>query len=176
MKFKNFIPALIFLLLAWILVFVTDLEDNPNYYPTMIGKDVAEFETILLYNNGTLSSEELKNNTILNFWASWCVACKAEHEYLMQMKEEGFPIYSINSGDKIDAAKEYLLHNGNAFIKTGIDPRRKLAFLMGVTGMPETFVIGKDGKIYFHHRGILTEDIVTKKIKPILDELNKKDF
>lgn len=173
MKKTDFLPAFLFLLIAWAMVWVTSMEEKPNFYPTLIGKEIPKFETKTLYNNSILKSEDLKDNVILNFWASWCTGCKFEHEALLDLQKQGYKIYGIDTADKNIKAKRYLEESGNPYVKNGVDPTRAIAVAFGITGTPETFIIGKDGKIYYHFRGPLTEPEIETKLKPILAELEE---
>jgi cytochrome c biogenesis protein CcmG, thiol:disulfide interchange protein DsbE len=159
----RFIPIFLFLIVAVLMATATHLEDNPKFMPNMIGKKIT-----------VLNDELTKEVSVLNIWASWCIACQAEHEVLLNMQKEGLPIYGLNSGDKPDLAQNYLNKMGNPFKKVIEDPRREYAIALGSTGMPETYVIGKDGIIYYHYRGNLTEEVVKTKLRPIYDALVKK--
>jgi len=170
MKFKNFFPALVFLLVAILMALSTKLGDKSSFYPTMIGKEIPVFSAPLLDGKGILTSAELKNNTIVNLWASWCTACMAEHEVLKNLAKS-HKIYGIDSGDIDAAAREHLRRHGNPFYKVGVDPQRRIALAMGSQGLPETYIIGKNGVVYFHHRGVLTQEIVDKELLPILEQL-----
>lgn len=171
----RFIPILFFLLVAILLATLTNLSDNPKMYPNMIGKKLPSFQSEDLFDGTKVYSELLnKDVVIFNVFASWCVACQAEHETLLEMKKMELPLYGIDSGDDPKAAQQYLESRGNPFIRTLYDPRREVAIAIGTTGMPETFVVGRDGIIYFHYRGNLTHDILTKQLMPIYDELTKK--
>jgi cytochrome c biogenesis protein CcmG/thiol:disulfide interchange protein DsbE len=85
MKLKNFFPAFVFLLVAILMAISTKLGDKSSFYPTMIGKEIPQFSAPLLEGDGVMTSDELKNNTIVNLWASWCTACFAEHELLKDL-------------------------------------------------------------------------------------------
>lgn len=170
MKLKNFLPALLFLLVAILMAISTQLGDKNNFYPNMVGKKIPEFSAALLESEGVLTSDEISNNTIVNLWASWCVACLAEHDFLLELAKT-HNIYGIASADKIEPAKEYLQQHGNPFYKVGVDPQRRIALAMGAQGLPETYIIGKDGVIYFHQRGVITPEIIEKEMLPILEKL-----
>jgi cytochrome c biogenesis protein CcmG/thiol:disulfide interchange protein DsbE len=172
MKLKNFFPAFLFLLVALLMAISTKLGDKANFYPSMIGKEMPAFEAPLLEGEGVLSSDEIKSNSIVNLWASWCVACQAEHENLLELAKT-YKIYGINSGDSPVPAKKYLAEHGNPFYKVGVDPQRRIALALGAQGLPETYVIGDDGIIYFHHRGVLTKQVIEEELVPILKELEK---
>lgn len=172
MKFKNFFPTFAFLLVAILMAISTKLGDKPNFYPSMIGKQIPQFSAPLLEGKGVLTSKELKSNSIVNLWASWCTACFAEHELLKNLAKT-HKIYGIDSGDFNAAAIKHLKKHGNPFYKNAVDPQRRIALAMGAQGLPETFIIGKDGIVYFHHRGVLTQRIVDEEILSILAELEK---
>ena len=159
----RFVPIIFFLLVAILMATATHLEDNPKFMPNMIGKKIT-----------VLNDELTKEVSVLNVWASWCISCQAEHETLLQMQKDGIPLYGLNSGDKPEMAQAYLDKMGNPFKKVIADPKREYAIKLGTTGMPETFVIGKDGIIYYHYRGNLTDEIVKTKLRPIYEELLKK--
>lgn len=172
MKFKNFFPAFVFLLIAILMAISTKLGDKTSFYPTMIGKPMPSFTAKLLGGKGELKSDELKNNAIINLWASWCTACIAEHEVLLELAKT-HKIYGVDSGDIDAPAKKYLKDHGNPFYKVMVDPQRRIALGLGSQGLPETYVIGKDGIIYYHHRGTLTQEMVDTELLPILEQLEK---
>lgn len=172
MKLKNFLPGIIFLLLAIFLVYMTDLEEKPNFYPSMVGKTVPKFTIDTLDGQYKVKQKEF-NGKIINFWASWCVACKAEHDLLLNLRQKGYKLIGVNSGDQRERGLEYLKEYKNPFYTNLFDPKRTLAIAMGVTGMPETFVINKDGLIIYHFRGALTRNEIFNHLMPVLDELNE---
>lgn len=174
MKFKNFIPAFLFLIVAILMAISTKLGDKSSFYPSMIGKEIPAFEIIELNGVDWLKSDELKSNAIVNLWASWCVSCRAEHENLLELAKT-HKVYGINSGDQIIPAQEYLKEHGDPFYKNGVDQQRRIALALGAQGLPETFVVGKDGVIYFHHRGALSGDVIEGQLLPILEKLESMD-
>ena len=166
---SNLLPLISFIVIAWILVAITKMENNPRFMPTMIGKQLQSFQT------EAFTSEDLKKEvSILNIWASWCVSCKAEHANLMALKESGYKIYGLAVADKKENADAYLAKEGNPYYKTGYDPNREIMISLGATGTPETYVINTDGMIYFHQRGMVDAETINKKIIPIINELKKK--
>jgi cytochrome c biogenesis protein CcmG/thiol:disulfide interchange protein DsbE len=167
-------PFLFFLGIAVVLVSVTNMQDNPKLMPNMIGHKLEAFDATELFTGEKITSADLiKEPAIINIFASWCVACRAEHEQLMALKD--LNLYGLNSGDKPDLAKAYLSQMGNPFKKVLSDPLRDIAIKMGSTGTPETYVVGPDGKIYYHYRGNLTDELVQTKLKPIYDVLVYKN-
>ena len=159
----RFVPIFFFLAVAVLLATLTNLSEKPSFLPNMIGKKIT-----------VLNDELTKEVSVLNIWASWCISCQAEQGVLLQMQKDGIPIYGLDSGDKPEMAEAYLKKVGNPYKKIIADPRREYAIALGATGMPETYVIGKDGMIYYHYRGNLTDEIVKTQLRPIYDEVLKK--
>lgn len=176
MKASNFLPITLFLLLAITLATVTNLSSKASFMPSMVGKNVENFQSEDLMTGGGFSSEEFLNNdiTILNLFASWCENCQAEHEVIKKLTEQGFKVYGLDVADTKDKAMEYLKTHGNPYKKVGFDPQQRVAIAMGATGVPETFIIDRTGKIYFHQRGMIDADIVKRQMIPIMEGIKNK--
>ena len=150
------------------LIFIL-LEKNPNDPPSaLLNKNLPAFSSINLYNNEeTLLSDSLKGNyTIINFFASWCTPCRAEHHLFFKIKKE-IPelfILGFSHKDDLNESKKYLEEEGNPYSYVGIDRDGKIAFDFGVFGLPETFIINKDGEIIYKHTGPLTKKIIEDEI------------
>ncbi|MCB2111887.1 MAG: DsbE family thiol:disulfide interchange protein, partial [Rhodobacteraceae bacterium] len=93
--------------------------------------------------------------TLVNFWATWCPPCRAEHPKLMEMQASGIRIIGVNYKDGVDAAKKYLTEEGNPFMAVGSDPQGRAGIDWGVTGPPETFIVDGDGTVLFRFAGPL---------------------
>ena len=108
--------------------------------------------------------------TIVNVFASWCVDCHEEHPLLLALaKQPGVRLYGINYKDDPAAARRFLGRYGNPLCPRRRRPRRAASpSTSGVYGVPETYVIGGDGKIAYRHVGPLTEDAIKEKILPLL--------
>ena len=150
------------------LIFIL-LEKNPNDPPSaLLNKNLPTFSSISLYNNKeTLLSDNLKGNyTLINFFASWCTPCRAEHHLFFKIKKEIPELYILGFSHKDDLndSKEYLEEEGNPYSFVGIDRDGKIAFDFGVFGLPETFIINKDGEIIYKHTGPLTKKIIEDEI------------
>ena len=150
------------------LIFIL-LEKNPNDPPSaLLNKNLPTFSSISLYNNEvTLLSENLKGNyTLINFFASWCTPCRAEHHLFFKIKKEIPDLYILGFSHKDDLndSKKYLEEEGNPYSFVGIDRDGKIAFDFGVFGLPETFIINKDGEIIYKHTGPLTKKIIEDEI------------
>jgi cytochrome c biogenesis protein CcmG, thiol:disulfide interchange protein DsbE len=96
--------------------------------------------------------------TIVNVWASWCAPCREEHPLLIELaKDERFAVVGINYKDSPDNALGFLAELGNPFDAIGADESGRAAIEWGVYGVPETFIVGADGRIAYKHVGPLTE-------------------
>src|SRR3546814_1440835 len=105
---------------------------------------------------------------MVNFFASWCVPCRAEHPFLSALTEEtGIPLYGINHRDKPEDAAAWLAELGNPYRRTAADPGRA-AVEWGVTGVPETFILDGEGRIRHHHRGPLTSEEHQSELQSLL--------
>jgi cytochrome c biogenesis protein CcmG/thiol:disulfide interchange protein DsbE len=107
--------------------------------------------------------------TIVNFWASWCAPCVAEHPLLVELAENsGVKLYGVNYKDKPEAARRFLGRYGNPFAAMGVDPQGRGAIEWGVYGMPETFVINGRGEIAYKHVGPITHQSMRDNLLPAL--------
>jgi len=99
------------------------------------------------------------NVTIVNVWASWCVPCRDEAAQLLKLSaDKRFRIAGINYKDETENARRFLGRFGNPYAEVGVDKAGRAAIDWGVYGVPETFIVGRDGKIVFKLVGPLTEE------------------
>ncbi|GBD44777.1 Thiol:disulfide interchange protein CycY [bacterium HR40] len=109
---------------------------------------------------------------LVNVWASWCVPCRAEHPLLTRLaREEGVIVDGINYKDQTEDARAFLTKLGDPFRYIGQDRDGRVAIEWGVYGVPETFVIDREGRIRYRHVGPLTPRDVEDRILPLLREL-----
>ena len=166
-------PLIILTVICLFFLLFILLEKNPNDPPSaLLNKDVPIFSSKNLYNEkDILFSENLRGKyTLINFFASWCTPCRAEHHLFFEIKKimpELF-ILGFSHKDNLDDSKKYLSDEGNPYSFVGIDQDGKIAFEFGVFGLPETFIINNEGKIIFKHTGPLTQQIIENEIKSIL--------
>ncbi|MGJ8615708.1 MAG: DsbE family thiol:disulfide interchange protein [Sulfitobacter sp.] len=111
--------------------------------------------------------------TLVNFWASWCPPCRAEHPKLLQMQAEGIDIIGVNFKDTESAATKYLRDDGNPFAAVGFDPQGRTAINWGVTAPPETFIVGPDGTVLFRYAGPLVGSDYEQRFLPALRDAMK---
>ena len=167
-KIIKFIP-LIFLSLVCVffLLFIL-LEKDPSSPPSsLIDKKLPKFSTVSLYDDKIkLSSDNIETYTLINFFASWCTPCRAEHHLFFKIKNDYPNLYliGISHKDNPDDSKKYLSEEGNPYSFVGLDEDGRIALEFGVFGLPETFIINNEGKIIFKHMGPLTEKILDDDI------------
>ena len=110
--------------------------------------------------------------TVVNVWASWCAPCRNEAPLLMQMaQDKRIRVVGINYKDRPENARRFLGAFGNPFAAVGADADGRLSFEWGVYGVPETFVIDREGRIRYRHVGPLQPRDVERTIRPLLTEL-----
>lgn len=174
-RLGGFVPLLLFLGLA--VLFGVGLTLNPREIPSpLIGKPVPTFSLPPVKGRTLgLSSADLKGEvSLVNVFASWCTACRAEHPLLMDLKEKGVvPIHGLNYKDKPEDAERWLNELGDSYTRTGADIDGRVGIEWGVYGVPETFVIDRDGRIAYKHIGQLTPQALREKIIPLINELRK---
>jgi len=109
------------------------------------------------------SKDMVGRTTLVNFWASWCAPCRLEHQTLMALSlRKDLSIVGIAYKDRASDARSFLEHYGNPYSRVGLDPEGRTGFDWGVSGVPETFLIGPQGKILAHEEGPLTDDAIKR--------------
>jgi cytochrome c biogenesis protein CcmG/thiol:disulfide interchange protein DsbE len=169
------IPLVIFLVLIAFLY--VGLSRDPREVPSpLIGKPAPAFALSQLHDPAnTLTNTDLKGKVwLLNVWASWCVSCRQEHPLLMQLAaSNSVPIYGLDYKDKPDAGRAWLTQNGNPYAASVLDLDGRVGIDYGVYGVPETFLIDKEGVIRYKQIGPLTMESLKEKILPLARELQK---
>jgi cytochrome c biogenesis protein CcmG, thiol:disulfide interchange protein DsbE len=173
---KRFLlPLGIFLVLV---VFLgVGLNMNPREIPSpLIGKPAPAFELAVLGNDQKrFTPADMRGKVwVFNVWASWCAACREEHPHLMDLANLNVvPIIGLDFKDKPDQASAWLLQHGNPYLLSVMDPKGQVGIDYGVYGVPETFVIDREGLIRYKHIGPITADALQKKILPLVNALNQ---
>ena len=153
------------------------LQYDPRRIPSpLIGKPIPEF-TLPPVKGRTLalSSADLKGEvSLVNVFASWCVACRDEHPLLMRLHaDKVVPIHGLNYKDAPDDAARWLDSLGDPYTRTGADIDGRVAIEWGVYGVPETFVIDREGRIAHKFIGPLTDAKVRDTLLPLLARLRQ---
>jgi cytochrome c biogenesis protein CcmG/thiol:disulfide interchange protein DsbE len=168
-----FAPVALFLVLM--LAFVMGLGRDPKLVPSpLIGKPVLDFALPPVKGrNLGLSSSDLKGEvSLVNVFASWCIACREEHPVLMKLaKQRTVPIHGLNYKDKPEEAARWLDTMGDPYTRTGADIDGRVAIDWGVYGVPESFVVDGRGRIAFKQVGPITPEILAETILPLVARL-----
>jgi cytochrome c biogenesis protein CcmG, thiol:disulfide interchange protein DsbE len=178
----NKAPLTRYLLLAGFVAFVlllgAGLRLNPREVPSpLINKPAPAFSLPQLHEPQKIfSPAEMRGRVwMLNVWASWCVSCRQEHPLLMDLARAGvLPIYGLNYKDARDAGIAWLNQFGNPYKLSAFDAKGDVGIDYGVYGVPETYVIDKQGVIRYKHIGVLTPDILQDKVLPLVRTLEKE--
>jgi len=169
------VPLAVFAALAVLLA--VGLTLNPREIPSpLVGKPVPVFELPPVRGCTLgLASANLKGEvSIVNVFASWCVACRDEHPVFMQMQREGLvPIHGLNYKDQPADAQKWLDDLGDPYRRTGADIDGRVAIDWGVYGVPETFVIDRDGRIAYKHIGAVTPRLLQETLRPLIAKLRR---
>jgi len=167
--------AVIVMFLALIGFFYKGLQLDPQKLPSaLLNKAAPSFTLPQLHDaSKTFSLEDMKGKVwLLNVWASWCAACRQEHPLFMQLARQGdFPIYGLNYKDEAADAKQWLKQLGDPYIVSISDLEGNVGIDFGVYGVPETFLIDKEGVIRYKHIGPVSRTDWTEIIKPKMKEL-----
>jgi cytochrome c biogenesis protein CcmG/thiol:disulfide interchange protein DsbE len=153
------------------------LTMDPKKVPSpLIDKPVPEFGLPPVQGRELgLESADLRGEvSLVNVFASWCVACRQEHPLLMELSRRNLvPIHGLNYKDKPDDAAAWLDALGDPYTRTGADINGRVGIDWGVYGVPETFVIDRNGNIAYKHIGPISEQDWEAKIQPLVEKLQK---
>jgi cytochrome c biogenesis protein CcmG, thiol:disulfide interchange protein DsbE len=170
---KFIIPLVVFA--GLVAFFAVGLTRDPREVPSpFIGKAAPEFKLQQLHDaQATFSPEDMRGKVwLLNVWASWCVSCRVEHPLLVEMsKQHVVPIVGLNYKDKRDDGKQWLARLGNPYAVSAFDVDGLVGIDYGVYGVPETFVIDKQGVIRYKQIGPITPEALEKTILPLVKKL-----
>ncbi len=154
--------------------FARGLLLDPTYIPSpLVGKPAPEFSLPALANPETVvSSQDLEGKVaLLNVWATWCVGCRQEHGFLLELSRSGtVPIYGLNWRDERAAALDWLERLGDPYQASAYDADGQVAVEWGVYGAPETFLLDRDGTVLHKHIGPLTEAYWRRDFLPVIEE------
>ena len=171
---RYLVPMGILLVLLYFLR--AGLSLNPKEVPSpLIGKPAPAFSLPRLDQPALrIGRDDMRGQVwMLNVWASWCVACRQEHPLLVQYaKQAKVPIYGLNYKDDRAAGMKWLADFGNPYTASIADRDGRVGIDFGVYGVPETFVIDREGVIRYKQIGPLTPEVLRDTIEPLLKQLN----
>jgi cytochrome c biogenesis protein CcmG, thiol:disulfide interchange protein DsbE len=179
----RYAPLVVFGMIAGVFAFALRTGDPSKLPSALLGKDAPRLSLIGLEGlqrdgvaSPALSEADLANGrpVVVNFWASWCAPCVAEHPLLVELvRQTGVRLVGINHKDSSINARRFLGRYGNPFAIVGVDGNGRAAIEWGVYGMPETFVLDGRGRIVFKHVGPLTADALRRDIVPAIARAGK---
>ncbi len=168
------LPPVLFAGLATLFVFGMNRGDPDALPSAIVGREapavaVAAMAGLPTFDNAALRTPGVK---LLNFWASWCAPCRAEHGVLEGLAAEGVPIYGVNYKDSGDNAAAYLAELGNPYRAIGADGG-PMALDWGVYGVPETYLIDGEGRVVLRFAGPLTKRDIEGTLRPAMETAAK---
>lgn len=170
---RYLLPLILFL--AVVVLLFKGLALDPRLVSSpLIGKAVPVFSLQRLKNpDMTFADIDFKGQvSLLNVWATWCVACRAEHPVLMELaRSRVVPIYGLNYKDQRPAALSWLQRYGNPYQANAFDVDGRVGIDWGVYGTPETFLIDQQGIIRYKHVGPLSREVLQQRILPLVEQL-----
>ena len=173
---RYLIPLVIFIVLAVFLA-IGLTRDPHELKSVLINKPAPAFRLPQLKEaDKMISNEDMRGKVwLLNVWASWCVACRDEHPYLIEYAKSGVvPIYGLNYKDRREDALATLDELGDPYTVSAVDFDGRVGIDFGVYGAPETYVIDQGGTIRFKYVGPMMPDVWKEKILPVVQELNRQ--
>jgi len=169
------VPLLLFA--GIVVLLAVGLTRNPREVPSpLIGKPVPEFSLPPVKGRALeLASSDLKGEvSLVNVFASWCVPCRQEHPLFVALKAKGVvTIHGINYKDSPDDAARWLEELGDPYTRTGADLDGRVSIDWGVYGVPETFLVDREGRIAYKQIGPITPQVLEQKIVPLINRLKQ---
>jgi cytochrome c biogenesis protein CcmG, thiol:disulfide interchange protein DsbE len=165
------IPPVLFLALAALFLAGNFREDRDALPSAREGQPAPPMVLGALAGRGAPFTDDTLREPgvkLVNYWASWCAPCRAEHPMLEALAEEGIPIYGINYKDTPGQANAFLDELGDFFAAHGTDAGRT-GIDWGLYGVPETYVIDGEGTIVLRFAGPITRDAPERRIRPALE-------
>ncbi|GAB1390235.1 DsbE family thiol:disulfide interchange protein [Rubrivivax sp.] len=172
MKLRYLVPLAVFLVLAGFLA--VGLQRDPREVPSpLVNKRAPEFSLPLLEDPAVQRTvAQMKGKVwVANFFASWCVPCLAEHPLVTELSRST-TVVGINYKDKREDATRWLARNGNSYAMVLVDREGKVGLDYGVYGVPESYVIDKEGVIRYKQIGPITSQALQEVLLPLLKKLD----
>lgn len=164
-------PPLVFAGLAAVFLWGMGREDPESLPSAFIGREAPPIGQTTLPDKVQLTDEMLRQPGVklVNFWASWCPPCRAEHPTIAELAET-LPVYGVDLKDPESTAVEFLTNYGDSYHAIATDPRGRTALDWGVTAPPETFILDGQGRILYRFAGPLVREDYTNRFLPQLEK------
>jgi cytochrome c biogenesis protein CcmG/thiol:disulfide interchange protein DsbE len=165
-----FLPPVLFVGLAALFYFGNMREDRDTLPSAREGQpapavQLTQLGDLELFDDAALRDGQVK---LVNYWASWCAPCRAEHPLLEELAQE-VPVLGINYRDQPDRALAFLDELGNPFAASGADISGRMALDWGLYGVPETYVVAGDGTVILRFAGPITREVIANRIRPAME-------
>ena len=160
-----------------IAVFATRFGHDPRFIPSpLVHKPAPQFSLPELYQpEHKIDNATFKGKVVLfNVFASWCVSCTDEAPVLDYLRQQGITIYGLDFTDTRDAAKAWLQHWGDPYRAVAFDHNGEEGANWGIWGVPETYVIDRQGRIAHKFTGVITRKIANDQVLPLVKRLEQK--
>ena len=175
-RLRVFLPLAIFLLMA-VLLGVGLTIDSTRVPSPFIGREMPAFDLPAVTDpQRRVRPADFRGEVwLLNVWATWCVACREEHEVLMAAaRQHGLTIVGLDYKDQRDAALDWFDRLGNPYVVSAFDADGRAAIDLGVYGVPETFVIDRQGIVRYKHIGPISGGQLRDTILPLVRRLESE--
>lgn len=155
-------------------LFASQIDKNPNLLPSaLLNKAAPQFELGPIEGHpqpGFSTSDLMGQITLVNVFASWCVPCRDEHEFLVELAtRKDVKIFGINYNDQPENARSFLAELGNPYDAIGADKNRRVSLDWGVYGVPESYLVDQDGMIVYKHTGPINAQSFEKDLVPAIE-------
>lgn len=174
-------PVLVFVVFGAFFLWGLNLSRDPNAIPSvLISNPAPDFVLPEVAGSGVpgFSRADLVGNdtpVVVNIFASWCVPCRAEHAVLTRLvREDEVRLFGINYQDEPEDALRWLNELGNPYERVGSDLNGRVAIDWGLTGVPETFIVGGDGTVLYKHVGPILGDDAISAFMTALEQARRK--
>ena len=177
----TYVPVIAFILVAGVFAFQLWAGGGDELESALIGKPAPEFDLPPLAGLVDAAGNEIPGFsradligevTLVNVWGSWCVPCRAEHPFLMELAaDDRFQLLGLNQQDTTAGALGFLEERGNPYAAVGVDPRQRVSIEWGVYGVPETYVVDRQGIIRYRVVGPLNEQRLANELMPEIEKV-----